>query len=587
MVLKLIPRTLVALTILAVAAAFVGDTAVGAVEGSYLEDWESAEGFSLERIAEGLELPTAVAVSETVDGTWFLVTELRGAIKSISAEGQVDLFTTVETIRPGVEYPDVAGESGLAGICIDEDRGHVFVTHTNRDGDGILRNFLRRFDLGPRGVTAPPVSETDISGELPKFRSALSHQIGGCEVNNESLFVSVGDGWDVNASGDPEALLGKVLRVKYDGAPAEGNPFIGTGGTQEYVWAFGLRNPFGIDIVDDQVIVSQNGPSVDSLVRVDRGMDYFWDGTDESVALNSLYVWTSAVSPVHIVFADASAPNLPEEWRRGFYVAISGNIAGDSGVGVQFIPYDPETHRATGTPRWVVRQTGPGSQAVSGVAIDGEGLVFTALLPGSDGVTGLYRLRFDPKNALANTIGASTDAGILREFGCLSCHRYQGEGGNVGPALDATALRYRMTDLFTEEYERATQELDSLSQSPWVDYRDAREEVLNAEGDDRTLTWLKYRIMEPRFDRIDAQMPTLGINEADAEHLAGILFRPSPWWRAQLSAIFDTPQNAFWFAGGAAVMAVATIVAGLIVFVGKRFRRRKRQSAIEQQDSGT
>ena len=560
-VLSVVLRGLIAFAIVASYVAFVANSAAGVAQTNFANDWESAEGFALDRIVGGLEFPTAVVVADTPLGTRYLVTELKGTIKSITEDGQVSVFATIDTVDPENEYPDTRGESGLAGICIDAERGHVFATYTIRDSDGILRNAMRRFDLGPDGVASPPLAEVDISGALGQFRSAISHQIGACQAEDEMLFVSVGDAYDSGASRKTDVLLGKILRVDYDGTPFDDNPFSGDGSsTESYVWAYGLRNPFGMELIDGQVYVTHNGPNVDSLLRIEPGVDYLWDGTDESILLNALNVWVPSVGPVHVVYADASVGQLPEDWRSGFYVAISkGTIAG-----VQFVPYDPVSGRTTGPVRWVVRQLGGSDgQAVAGVAIDSGGVVFAPLLPGSDGDVALYRLRFDPANQLPNTIGASPGGeSLLNDFGCLACHQFNGEGGFVGPPLDRGSLRLRLeSTIFSEEYEASTRDIDQLGESPWTDFEAARDEVLSKSDRDRMLAWVKYRIMEPRFDRIDAQMPTLGVSEGDAEALADLLVGdPMPWWRN----IFGSRARVFFVLGGATA-TVGLLAAFLLV----------------------
>ena len=75
------------------------------------------------------------------------------------------------------------------------------------------------------------------------------------------------------------------------------------------------------------------------------------------------------------------------------------------------------------------------------------------------------------------------------------------------------------------------------------------------------LAWVKYRIMEPRFDRIDAQMPTLGVSEGDAEALADLLFDRKPWWRIP---IFGSRARVFFVLGGATA-TVGLLAAFLLV----------------------
>jgi len=564
--LLLVRRGLLALVVLASFAALVLASAVGVEEAAIADDWESAEGFALDRIVGGLELPSAVVVADTPLGTRYLVTELGGTIKSITSDGQVIVFATVDTVESPNEYPDLRGEAGLAGICLDAEIGYVFVTYTRRDSDGILRNTIRRFDLGPDGIASQPLTGVDISGALGQFGSSVSHQIGACQADSSVLFVSVGDAHDFSASRERDILLGKVLRVNYNGTPVEDNPFSDDpSSTEAYVWAYGLRNPFGMELIDGQVYVTNNGVRVDSLLRIEPGVDYLWDGTDESMALNALYVWVPSVAPVHLEYVDTSTGQLPENWRGGFYVGTSASTI----AGVQFVPYDPVSGRVTGPPRWVVRQLGgPKRQAVAGVAVDGDGVVFAPLLPGSDGDVALYRLRFDPANQLPNTIGASPDgASPLNDFGCLACHQYDGEGGSVGPPLDKSPLTNRLeSTIFSKEYEGSIRDLDQLDEGPWADFKAARGEVLSASGEDRMLAWIKYRIMEPRFDRIDAQMPTLGVSEGDAEALADFLLGDSmPWWRRQAIEIFGSRASAAWFMVGGVVATLGLLAAYLLV----------------------
>jgi len=558
-ILRIIPWVLVALVAPTALTSFLEDDAQS-TSLPWEDDWESQPGVGLERIAIGLELPTAIAVAEDLDSRSYLVAELRGTIQTITNEGEVSEFATVPKLIPDSEFPKPIGQAGLAGICLDQEAGFVFATYLRRDDEGILRNSVHRFDLGQAGVSGGPVSQLDISGPLADFPSAISHQIGGCETVDGLIYVSVGDGWDFSASRDPDALLGKVLRMTYGGGPAIDNPLAeDLSLNRSYVWAYGFRNPFGIDAVGGDIFVSNNGSDLDTLIKVRAGGDYLWDGTDESVASNALYVWVPSVSPVHLEYADSSASALPPEWRQGFFVAIAGN----EGSGVQFVPYDIDSNQVTGVPRWVVKSSGGPDQAVSGIALDSDGLVFAALLPDSDGETALYRVTFGEQGQLPNRIESATETdSLLAEFGCLACHRYQGQGRGVGPPLDQRALKRRLRGvLFSEAYEDSLLEIDLVTDAPQIEFDDAREEVLASRGDDRLLKWVKYRIMEPRFDRHQAQMPTLGIDEADAEALADALINPEPWWRQQIEmvgeSLFVTRQRAIGFGWGVGLTVLA------------------------------
>ncbi|MGB7859307.1 MAG: PQQ-dependent sugar dehydrogenase [Acidimicrobiia bacterium] len=560
-----------------------GGVASGAEDPSWKDDWASAEGLALERVAIGLEFPTAVVVADTPLGPRYVVTELGGTIKTIDEAGQVEIFAVVSESNPG--EGGHLSETGLAGLCLDPNNRYLFVTYGGRDEGGVLRNSIHRYELGANGVAEPPLADKDISGELHAFRSAQSHQIGGCEAGEEELFVSVGDGWDVAAARNPDILLGKVLRIDFEGDPAPDNPLANsTEGNRSYVWAYGLRNPFGMARIGTDIYVTHNGHNLDALVKIEPGVDYQWAGSDETISINALNVWVPTVGPTDLVYADQSISSLTPEWVDGFYVGTST----DANNGLQFVPFDPITSRVIGERTWAVQHIdgsgppGPGDreQLVAAVAVDSEGVVFAGLFPGSDGETGLFRLTVDPDNQLPNRIGASSDnnVGQLDDFGCLACHQFEGVGGNIGPALDQVQLEERLeTVIYSAEYEQSLMDLDLLTEKPWVDFKEARAEVLNATGKDRLPVWVKYRIMEPRFDRIEAQMPTLGITEQDAAALADVLVADQlPWWRRQALSIFGSRESANWFFLGVALTAAMAVGLALIVVLWRRWRTNRR-----------
>jgi hypothetical protein len=47
--------------------------------------------------------------------------------------------------------------------------------------------------------------------------------------------------------------------------------------------------------------------------------------------------------------------------------------------------------------------------------------------------------------------------------------------------------------------------------------------VLETTGGVRNALWVTYRLLEPKFDNPDAQMPNLGISRAEAETMATYL----------------------------------------------------------------
>jgi hypothetical protein len=253
-------------------------------------DWEVPKSFDLRIDTTGYTLPAAIAFvprpgPDPKDPLYF-VAELRGVIKVVTNDRTVSDFASVPAFDPEFELPDYEAEAGLAGICLDPAHGYLFVTFTATDPDGLLRNRIIRFDTQPGTFLRRPDSMTEIAPVLSLERSSASHQIGGCEVDGDALYVSLGDGKQAVMSKRVDRLLGKVVRMTLDGTPHPGNPFIASAGRDAaaaYVWASGLRNPFGLELVNGQLFVVDNGREIDRFLQIQPGKDYLWDGTDLSI----------------------------------------------------------------------------------------------------------------------------------------------------------------------------------------------------------------------------------------------------------------------------------------------------------------
>ncbi len=97
------------------------------------------------------------------------------------------------------------------------------------------------------------------------------------------LYVTLGEEHTAGAAQNTADPRGKVLRYRPDGSIPADNPF----GPTDPVWAYGLRNPFGIAVSPSgQMAVTSNGPSGDAgspgtgydtlILSVTRGAGYQW-----------------------------------------------------------------------------------------------------------------------------------------------------------------------------------------------------------------------------------------------------------------------------------------------------------------------
>ncbi|HXV97136.1 MAG TPA: PQQ-dependent sugar dehydrogenase, partial [Anaerolineae bacterium] len=193
-------------------------------------DWAVAEGFTMTIDSEGYSLPTAIAFvpnpgPEPKDPLYF-VTELRGKVKVVTNDRSVYTFAeNFFQLKIERELPAGKGENGLAGICLDPAHGYVFVTFAYQDEEGVLRNNIARFQAKPETFSLEPSDQIAFTEVFAAFRSGYAHQIGPCQVQDETLYVSVGEAWQSNLAQQIDAMIGKVIRMTLDGKPVPDNPF--------------------------------------------------------------------------------------------------------------------------------------------------------------------------------------------------------------------------------------------------------------------------------------------------------------------------------------------------------------------------
>ncbi|HET9062499.1 MAG TPA: PQQ-dependent sugar dehydrogenase, partial [Candidatus Binatia bacterium] len=413
-----------------------------------------------------------------------------------------------------------------------------------------------RFQSTPKTFSLAPTGAVRFTDVFAAFPSSRSHQIGHMAVQEGALYVAVGDALHSSAGRDLTSVLGKVLRMTLDGKPLPDNPFF-TGSAKpqprDYVWSYGLRNPFGLVLADGRLFAAENGPGVDRFIAIERAKDYGYDGTDWSMGINALAVFAPSVGPAQAAWLPADASVFPAGHRGAFYLTFGGSVTTPPGPGfrgersIVSLPFDMKSGRVTGSAQPILRYRGESLQMPVGVAFGSDGLYVVPIFPVRDGETGILRVSYDPSRTHPARIDRDESPPVLLATrGCNGCHAsYEGRQ-SIGPSLDPPALVARAHDRVTADaYRRSVLELDALDEEPYLSYREARKEVLAAEGRDRVRLWLKYRIMEPRFDTTTSLRPNQGISAVEADRIASY-FVDNGWgkdaasgvesdWRARLA----------------------------------------------------
>src|SRR5207244_13569088 len=151
-----------------------------------------------------------------------------------------------------------SGERGLLGLAVSPSfpSDHFVYAFYSRADDESRQRVVRWTDQGGTGARL-----TTIIDNLPAGDDCC-HKGGRLAFGPDGkLYVTLGEEHTASAAQNTSDVRGKVLRYNPDGSVPADNPF----GPGNPVWAFGLRNPFGIAISSaGQMAVTSNGPTGDA-----------------------------------------------------------------------------------------------------------------------------------------------------------------------------------------------------------------------------------------------------------------------------------------------------------------------------------
>jgi hypothetical protein len=438
-------------------------------------------------------------------------------------------------------------EVGLGGICLAPEFGYVFATFVAPNDAGQLVNHLYRFETGTPGTfSVKPTSGKEITNIFETFPTGPSHQIGNCAVDNDALIVGVGDGFNRN---DPPINLaipqGKILRFTLDGKPHTDNPFYDiTDPTnlENYVLSFGFRNPFGISIVDDQVFIAENGVEVDRFFKLSVGEDYLWDGSDFSIGAKGDAIFRPTIGPAQMVFVPEGNRNVLDQDSGAFYIGSTSKPV----RGLIVVHYDFQKGEVSQPPEQFLAFIGNTESAYYGVVpavgLGADGIYFAPIVIPNLEHTNVYRIHYDPANEhLIRPDTVLQPEALLSKYSCTGCHVLNGEGNSQAPSLENDELTNNLNArLNSDAYIESLDSLDLISETPYPDYKEQRDEIRSLVGtDDLLSTWMVYHLMEPKFDTYEANMPNFGLTQVEAELLTEYLLTPSESDQPPLGDLFN------------------------------------------------
>jgi glucose/arabinose dehydrogenase len=168
-----------------------------------------------------------------------LVTEKAGQLLLVSADG------ATRQVVAGTPTVDSAGQGGLMDVVLHpgfESNRLVYFSYSEA-GDGGKGVVLARGELGDGDAPALTKVQTLFRADKVDGNGHYSGRIAF--AGDGHLFFTAGERQKFDPAQDPKSTLGKVLRLKDDGTPADGNP-LAEKGFHPAVWSYGHRNLLGI-----------------------------------------------------------------------------------------------------------------------------------------------------------------------------------------------------------------------------------------------------------------------------------------------------------------------------------------------------
>lgn len=231
-------------------------------------------GYRIESVTAGFEQPAAF--DGAPDGRIFVVEQFAGRVRVVMPDGvlQAEPFYVVPDLHIEAE-PGFVSELGLVGIAVEPgaDPLSLLLYYSSTSGDGTRETKLVRVrEENGRSVAAETLLALPYAPGCCHIGGALTWLADG------TLLVGVGDHEDADAAQDLASPVGKVLRITRQGLAAVDNPFIGSPDADPRLFAYGLRNPFGVAAdPEGPMFVLDNGEiGFDTVYELKPGGNYGW-----------------------------------------------------------------------------------------------------------------------------------------------------------------------------------------------------------------------------------------------------------------------------------------------------------------------
>lgn len=305
-------------------------------------------------IAEDFDMPWAIAF---LPNQRMLVTEKHeGRLRVVAPDGSKS-----DPVQ-GVPKVDGGDQGGLLDVELSPDYTKTELIYLSyyeprKDGNGLAVARGRFVEGNP-----PKLEQVRVVFRMLPTLDSSKHAGGRLVFAPDGLlFVTLGERSILEGrvqARDLGSHLGKIVRIRPDGAAPKDNPFVDRKGARPEIWSLGHRNVLGADLdAQNRLWIVEMGPrGGDELNLVERGKDYGWptigygeeysgepihEKTQAPGLEQPVYYWDPVISPGALAIYSGG---LFREWKGNFLIAglssealIRLAIAGDRVVGEEHL----------------------------------------------------------------------------------------------------------------------------------------------------------------------------------------------------------------------------------------------------------
>lgn len=289
--------------------------------------------YEVSTYAEGLDHPWGLAFLP--DGR-LLVTERPGRLRIVGADGKLSAPVG------GIPAVDARDQGGLLGIAVDPkfaENGLIYLAYAEprQGGNGAA--------VARGRLTGNALTDVKVIFHMQPTLESTKHFGGRLVFDRDGhLYVTLGERSILEGRRQAQDLgshFGKVVRITTDGAPVQGNPFIGRQGARPETFSLGHRNVLSAALhpeTGELWEVEHGARGGDELNIVRAGKDYGWptitygieyaggkigEGITQKAGMEQpIYYWDPVIAPAGMAFYTAEA--FPA-WKGSLFI---GALAG-------------------------------------------------------------------------------------------------------------------------------------------------------------------------------------------------------------------------------------------------------------------